>query len=154
MPFEKDVKDLKYMPMKEIFLRLCKALLSFIGVAAVATSCDIVCEYGTPTMDYTVMGKVVNEKKEALQHIKVKGLHHDYWDGNLDSTYTSASGEFAITQQRITGFGEKASLVFEDESGVYRTDTVDVKLEQVKKGSGWYNGEFAAEDVEIVMKEK
>ena len=139
--------------MKEIFLKLCKALLSFIGMAA-AVSCDIVrVEYGTPTMDYTVMGKVVNEKKEALPQIKVKGLDHN-WDGNRDSTYTDASGEFAITQQRITGFGGKASLIFEDESGVYRTDTIGVKLTQVKKGSGWYNGEFAAEDVEIIMKEK
>ena len=141
--------------MRNLALKIFKSFLALLGIS-LAGSCDIIgmrCEYGTPTMDYTVMGKVVNEKKETLPQIKVKGLRHN-WDGNRDSTYTAASGEFVITQQRIAGFGEKALLVFEDESGVYRTDTVDIKLEQVKKGSGWYNGEFAAEDVEIVMRKK
>ncbi len=140
--------------MKSIVIKICKSLLAFLGFAVV--SCDILevrDEYGTPTMDYTVMGKVVNDKKEVLPQIKVKGLLPN-WDGNRDSTYTAASGEFAITQQRITGFGGKASLIFEDESGVYRTDTIDVTLTQKKKGSGWYNGEFAAEDVEVIMIKK
>lgn len=142
--------------MKNLILKLCKGLLALLGIA-VATSCDdilggLVCEYGTPSMDYTVMGKVVNARNEALKGIKVKTMNRNGLSGQRDSTYTDASGNFAVSQEHVFPY-EKVPIIFEDESGIYKTDTVDVMLTKVKEGKGWYNGEFAAENMEITMKE-
>lgn len=142
--------------MKNMILKLCKGLLGLLGIV-VATSCDdilggLVCEYGTPSMDYTVMGKVVNARNEALKGIKVKTMNRNGLSGQRDSTYTDASGNFTVSQEHVFPY-EKVPIIFEDESGIYKTDTVDVMLTKVKEGKGWYNGEFAAENMEITMKE-
>lgn len=141
--------------MRGLLINLCKALLSLFGVVAFS-SCDILgvaCEYGTPHMDYTVMGKVVNAQEVGLKGIKVKPLSRNF-SGYIDSTYTDASGNFTIGQSNVTGFGGEIKLIFEDEAGEYRTDTINVKLTRVKEGKGWDNGDFAAEDVKITMRQK
>lgn len=135
--------------MKNLVLKISKWLLTMMGFAAV--SCDSFaslspCAYGTPTMDYTVIGKVVNMRQEPLEGIKVKPV------GKLDSTYTDVSGAFTIVQQRITGFGGYADLIFEDEENVYIKDTVKIPLTKVKDGDGWYNGEFESKDAKITMR--
>ena len=133
--------------MKNLVLKISKWLLTFMGFAAV--SCDSLSPkdaYGTPTMDYTVMGKVVNIRQEPLEGIKVKPV------GKLDGTYTDVSGAFTIVQQQITGFGGYADLIFEDEENVYIKDTVKIPLTKVKDGDGWYNGEFVAKDAKIIMR--
>ena len=137
--------------MKSIVVKLCKRLLALLGFAVV--SCDILeirCEYGTPTMDYTVMGKVVNRQGENLKGIKVKSMEY-----MPDSTYTDAYGSFRIVENDVTGGGGKVPLVFEDETEIYRSDTVYVQLTQVEEGDGdWYCGAYEAKDVKITMKEK
>lgn len=133
--------------MKNLVLKISKWLFTMMGFAAV--SCDSLSPkdaYGTPTMDYTVMGKVVNIRQEPLEGIKVKPV------GKLDGTYTDVSGAFTIVQQQITGFGGYADLIFEDEENVYIKDTVKIPLIKVKDGDGWYNGEFVAKDAKITMR--
>lgn len=133
--------------MKNLVLKISKWLFTMMGFAAV--SCDSLSPkdaYGTPTMDYTVMGKVVNIRQEPLEGIKVKPV------GKLDGTYTDVSGAFTIVQQQITGFGGYADLIFEDEENVYIKDTVKIPLTKVKDGDGWYNGEFVAKDAKITMR--
>lgn len=133
--------------MKNLVLKISKWLLTMMGFAAV--SCDSLSPkdaYGTPTMDYTVMGKVVNIRQEPLEGIKVKPV------GKLDGTYTDVSGAFTIVQQQITGFGGYADLIFEDEENVYIKDTVKIPLTKVKDGDGWYNGEFVAKDAKITLR--
>lgn len=134
--------------MKKWILRLCQGLLTLLGVSA-AVSC-IRYEYGTPTMDYTVMGKVENSKGENLKGIKVKSLEY-----MPDSTYTDGYGQFRIIEKSVTGGGGKVPIVFEDESEVYKPDTVYVQLTKVEEGDGdWYNGVYEAKDVKVVMKHK
>lgn len=136
-------------------MKFFQGFLALLGIT-VATSCDdvignMICEYGTPTMDYTVMGKVVNLRMEPLEGIKVKPIYPNH-SGKLDSTYTDVSGAFTIGQQQTTGFGDYAYLIFEDEGKVYINDTVKIALTKVKDGDGsWYEGEFAAKDVKITM---
>lgn len=143
--------------MKNMILKLCKGLLGLLGIV-VATSCDdilggMVCEYGTPSMDYTVMGKVVNARNEALKGIKVKTMSRNGLSGRQDSTYTDVSGNFTVSQESV--FPNKTvPIVFEDESGTYKSDTLDVKLTQVKEGKNWYSGKFAAEDVKVTLEDK
>ena len=143
--------------MKNMILKLCKGLLGLLGIV-MATSCDdilggMVCEYGTPSMDYTVMGKVVNARNEALKGIKVKTMSRNGLSGRQDSTYTDVSGNFTVSQENV--FPNKTvPIVFEDESGTYKSDTLDVKLTQVKEGKNWYSGKFAAEDVKVTLEDK
>ena len=145
------------MLMKRIFVKLFQGLLALLGVVS-ATSCDdilggMVCAYGTPTMDYTVQGKVVNARDEALKGIKVKTMSRNGLSGRQDSTYTDVSGNFTVSQEHVFPY-ETVPIVFEDESGTYKSDTLDVKLTQVKEGKNWYSGEFAAGDVKVTMKDK
>lgn len=134
--------------MKKWMLKLCQGLLALLGVSA-AVSC-IRYEYGTPTMDYTVMGKVMNQQGENLKGIKVKSMEY-----MPDSTYTDAYGSFRIIENDATGGGGKVPLVFEDEADVYRSDTVYVQLTQVEEGDGdWYCGVYEAKDVKITMRKK
>ena len=133
--------------MKNLVLKISKWLLTFMGFAAV--SCDSLSPkdaYGTPTMDYTVMGKVVNIRQEPLEGIKVKPV------GKLDGTYTDVSGAFTLVQQQITGFGGYADLIFEAEENVSIKENVKIPLTKVKDGDGWYNGEFVAKDAKITMR--
>ena len=145
------------MLMKRIFVKLFQGLLALLGVVS-ATSCDdilggMVCAYGTPTMDYTVQGKVVNLKAEPLKGIKIKP-RWDNWPPN--STFTDAQGAFVVARKggllewKSDGF-YYAPLIVEDTSGIYRTDTVYIKMEQIKEGDNWYKGEFEAKDSKITM---
>lgn len=146
------------MLMKSFLLKLFGALLPLFGVTALS-SCDkgilggMVCEYGTPTMDYTVMGKVVNVQNEPLKGIKVKPLH-DSWP--RDSTYTDTQGNFTVRRERSwleSNYGiYYAPLTVEDTSGIYRNDTVRVKMVRIKEADGWYKGAFEARDEKIIMK--
>ena len=143
--------------MKRIFIKLFQGLLALLGIA-VATSCDgilggMACAYGTPTMDYTVQGKVVNLKAEPLKGIKIKP-RWDNWPP--DSTFTDAQGAFVVARNggwlewKSDGF-YYAPMIVEDTSGIYRTDTVYIKMEQIKEGDNWYKGEFEAKDAKITM---
>ena len=145
--------------MKNMILKLCKGLLGLLGIV-VATSCDdilggLVCEYGTPSMDYTVMGRVVNLKAEPLKGIKIKPKW-ETWPPD-DSTYTDAQGSFVVARKGAmlewkTDNFYYAPLIVEDTSGLYRADTVYVKMVQIKEGDNrWYKGEFEAKDVKITM---
>ncbi len=143
--------------MKRLFLKLFRGFLALLGIA-VATSCEDILDnipvaYGTPTMDYTVMGKVVNYKAEPLKGIKIKP-RWDNWPP--DSTYTDAQGAFVVARKggSLEWKSDKfyyAPLIVEDTSGVYRKDTVYIKMVQIKEGGSWYKGEFEAKDVKITM---
>ncbi len=143
--------------MKKWFLKLCRVVLALLGVAAVI-SCedhlgDTPVMYGSPTSDYSVKGKVINMKHEALEGIKVKPLYDDY----PDSTYTDAHGAFSIERKATSCvFWDRTGncyvpFIVEDTTGTYFKDTVNVKLVQVKEGEGWYNGAYEAREAKITM---
>lgn len=145
------------MLMKKVLLKLFKGVLALLGIAA-TTSCDDIIgnyptAYGTPTMDYTVMGKVVNMRQEPLEGIKIKP-RWDNWP--LDSTYTDSQGAFVVARKSgaLEWKSDKfyyAPLIVEDTAGVYHKDTVYIKMVQIKEGDGWYRGEFEAKDAKITM---
>lgn len=140
--------------MKNLVLKISKWLLTFMGFAAV--SCDSLSPkdaYGTPTMDYTVMGKVVNMRQEPLEGIKIKP-RWDKWP--LDSTYTDSQGTFVVVRKGGALEWKSdtfyyAPLIVEDTAGVYHKDTVYIKMVQIKEGHGWYKGEFESKDAKITM---
>lgn len=133
-----------------------RTLLGLLGFAA-ATSCDEVvsppCMYGTPSMDYEVSGKVVDQDSKAIEGISVK-VERDFSE---QSVLTSKDGSFVVKGKSFPGSLE---LSFEDidgeaNGGEFVTKTQEVELEQVAKGSdSWNKGKFAARDVKVILEKK
>ena len=144
--------------MKSIMIRICKSLLAFLGVAVV--SCDILevkDEYGTPVMDYTVMGRVVNAQDEPLQGIKVKRLRNY----PPDSTYTNENGAFSVQKEDELVYGRNQKyfvpVIVEDPEGNYARDTVEVEVKKIassSSGGHWHWGIYENKDAKITMKKK
>ena len=149
--------------MKDIFLSFCRWLLPFFGISAVI-SCDNVIigpdmygcppvEYGTPTMEFRVKGKVTNyDTGEPVKGIAVST--DDDWEDPL--VVTSDNGEFVYES---TGFPKeiikmKFTDVDFDEDGAYMSKEFMVALKKASEGSGaWDEGFYIAEDVVVKMYE-
>jgi putative lipoprotein (rSAM/lipoprotein system) len=153
--------------MKDLFLRFCRWALPLLGVAAV-TSCeidppapmygpppsgydDMVCMYGTPVVEFSVKGKVVDSEGNPIPGIEIS---HGY--SGLKAK-TSEDGSFDYTSQDVGFEMETVTLVFtdidgEENGGDFQSKEVAVEVEQTEPGDGgWNNGKFEAEGVEIVM---
>lgn len=107
--------------------------------------------YGTPTMDFEVSGKVVNQQSEPIPGIKVSC--NDRGSGP-SSVLTDQDGSFSIS-----GTATSAWLGFEDidgpeNGGEYAGMHKDIDVKQVEKGDGWYMGKYEARNVVIRMTEK
>ena len=111
-------------------------------------------EYGTPFVEFTVVGQVVDADSNPIPNIKVS---HDKWP---ESVRTSEDGTFELNAE-LNGFEmESATLDFtdtdgEENGGEFMSQTVDIPLVRTEQGDGnWDNGEFSASDVEIVLNRK
>ncbi len=137
--------------MKQTLItKICNYILVSLGFAGTA-SCEVIrCEYGTPTMDYAVSGKVVNQESAPIAGIQVSSLDH-----TEQAVLTAEDGSFIIS-----GTGMSALLMFEDidgaENGGEFADRIEkISVQQVKKGDGnWYMDKYEAKDVVIKMEEK
>lgn len=111
--------------------------------------------YGTPTMDFEVSGKVVNQQSEPIPGIKVSCNDRGNDRGNgPSSVLTDQDGSFSIS-----GSAMSARLGFEDidgpeNGGEYAGMHKDIDVKQVEKGDGWYMGKYEARNVVIRMTEK
>ena len=150
--------------MKDLFLRFCRWALPLLGVSA-AISCDgvintpdmygcPVAEYGTPTMEFRVKGKVT----DSVTGQPVKGIAvstDDDWED--PEVITSDNGEFVYESYAFPS--DKILLKFKDsdsgENGFYMDEELEVMLKQVEPGSGtWDEGLYIAEDVLVKMDEE
>jgi len=142
--------------MKQTLItKILNYVLVLLGFAT-TTSCDglsVVCEYGTPTMDFEVSGKVVNQKSVPIAGIKVSC--HVFTDPGIVTALTAEDGSFFISGTSIS-----PTLTFEDidgpeNGGEYSDKTEEIKVEQVEKGDGkWYSGKYEAKGVVIELEEK
>lgn len=144
--------------MKQTFItKVFNCILAILGFAA-TTSCEninteVVCMYGTPTMDFEVSGKVVNKDSAPIAGIKVSCQF--FTDPGIASTLTAEDGSFSIS-----GTGIGPMLTFEDidgpeNGGEYEDKTQEITVSQIEKGDGsWYMGKYKAKDVVIEMEEK
>lgn len=110
--------------------------------------------YGTPTVGFSVKGKVLDADSNPIPNIEVT---HDEWH---EPVRTDAAGSFEINAE-ITGFEmETASLTFTDtdgdeNGGEFMTQTVDIPLTQTDPGDGiWDNGDYSANDVKVTLSKK
>lgn len=138
-------------------------ILSFLGMS-IFTSCEygcppIQCEYGTPSADYQISGRVENAQKQGLKGIKVslKEPNYGIFEGNPYTTDTTTTdGTFSMN---FTDFPENEFwLIAEDidstENSSYRRDSVLITPEfKDVPGSNWHHT-AEVKDIVITLEKK
>jgi len=148
--------------MKIRWISFCRWMLGVLGISAAITSCEegpfglgglgggMLAEYGMPTMDYSVKGKVVDSKSgKGVAGIEV---YHEYDIDRRDTT--GVDGSFQIQGVAFPNTSLEVELhdIDPKKDGEYEDAQATVQLEQVGKGSGsWYSGSYEAKDVVLKM---
>ncbi len=110
-------------------------------------------EYGTPTVDFHVVGQVTNAEGKPIEGIRVTTRgYFNFHDGTTEqATYTDKDGHFATKEMRSISIDPMMRVVFEDvdgeaNGGVFAKDSVmadAMTRTQVGKGDGhWYDGKY------------
>lgn len=113
-------------------------------------------EYGMPYVTYKLKGKVVNEEETPVRGIQLIVREADRIYGIPgDTLYSDAAGEFFCEKTVFPKSNLK--VIYKDlreQSTVYKTDSVEVNMENTPVRSGrWYSGEFSKE-ITIKLEEK
>lgn len=138
--------------------KLLSLLLSLIGIMS---GCDWFLpapEYGVPSADHIIKGKVTDkESQKPIKNIAVikKSRHTPY--GN-DTVRTDARGAYELKFNDFPGedyWVVAKDLEGTDDGGWYGPDSIMVntkQMKQVKKGSGgWYDGVFEKKDADFKL---
>ena len=110
-------------------------------------------EYGTPTVDFHVVGQVTDAEGKPIEGIRVTTRgYYDFNDGTMEqTTYTDKEGRYATKEVKSIGIDPGMKVVFEDvdgeaNGGLFAADSISsdaMAKEKVKKGDGnWYEGEY------------
>lgn len=110
-------------------------------------------EYGTPTVDFHVVGQVTDAEGKPIEGIRVTTRgYYDFNDGTMEqTTYTDKEGRYATKEVKSIGIDPGMKVVFEDvdgeaNGGLFAADSVSsdaMAKEKVKKGDGnWYEGGY------------
>ena len=111
--------------------------------------------YGTPFVEFSVKGRVVDADSNPIPNIEVT------WAGNMyGKAVTAEDGSFEYTNEDIGTDMTDVVLTFtdvdgEDNGGDFETEDVQVPLTQTDPGDGeWDFGEYSANDVVVVLDRK
>lgn len=144
--------------MKKSFARLTAAigpaLLTMLGFSG----CEDVngrCEYGTPHCDFKVDLTVVDESGKGIKGIRVTPSEQRLTYGK-DALYTDETGKAVGNYDQAWPYDE-VKFYFDDvdgeANGSFKRDSLTVKAEKLKGGSGnWYEGEFALKGTKTLKK--
>lgn len=110
-------------------------------------------EYGTPTVDFHVVGQVTDAEGKPIEGIRVTTRgYYDFNDGTMEqTTYTDKEGRYATKEVKSIGIDPGMKVVFEDvdgeaNGGLFAADSISsdaMTKEKVKKGDGnWYEGGY------------
>lgn len=147
--------------MKKSFAKLIAAigpaLLSMLGFSG----CDenisgTLCEYGTPHCDFKIDLTVVDESGKAVKGIRVAPSERLTYD--KDTLYTDENGKAVGSYDNAWPYDE-IKFYFDDvdgdANGSFKRDSLTVKAEKLKGGSGsWYEGEFALKGAKTLKKDE
>ena len=157
----------------ESFLSGALALLGFAGCSNINDAPDL---YGTPSVDYKVIGTVTDEQGKPLKDIQVIVKNPNgwsYYDDNTsreslppqvipDTLYTDKDGKFtsnnvhAISVSKFTV--EIQDIDGEANGGEFLQKQLtknDFNEKRIKKGKGFYQGEYElSKDVQLKRKDK
>ena len=115
------------------------------------------CEYGSPSVDYRVIGEVSDEEGNPLEGIRVIVEKNSHM---ADTVYTDAKGAFQTENINSVGFyihdvafddvdGEAGGGEFESA----KVPIKDFERKKIKEGEGWYDGEYEL-STKVQMKKK
>ena len=149
------------------------ALLGFAGCTNINDAPDL---YGTPSVDYKIIGTVTDEQGKPLKDIQVIVKNPNgwsYYDDNTsreslppqvipDTLYTDKDGKFtsnnvhAISVSKFTV--EIQDIDGEANGGEFLQKQLtknDFNEKRIKKGKGFYNGEYEySKTVQLKRKDK
>lgn len=140
--------------------KILNYLLALLGFAA-ATSCDeagnliigMAAEYGTPTMDFEVSGKVVDQNSAPIEGIQVRCMTYDA--PGHSTTLTAKDGSFSISGKSMSALLEFSDIDGPENGGEFATKMENIEVKKIGDGDGrWYMGKFEAKGVVIDMEEK
>ena len=148
---------------------LLSGVLAVLGFAGCEKAWNGECEYGSPSVDYRVIGEVTDEAGKPLSGIRVivqdkyllskDGDYHTYYHEG-DTVYTDAQGAFQSAKIQSGGIYQQR-VVFDDvdgeaNGGEFRTVDMSIKdfdSKQIEKGDGWYDGDYEL-STKVQMKKK
>lgn len=131
--------------------RCLSALLVLLGFQG-CTKEPVTCEYGTPSVDYHVIGQVTDADGHAVKGIRVTMEDIDAYNNQDDKvTFTDENGNFKTKTFNAMFIESEGTVVFEDvdgsaNGGEFATTSMrvgDLPKKQVKKSDRhWYDGEY------------
>ena len=155
---------------------LLSGTLALLGFAGCNSNSEIPCLYGSPSVDYRVVGTVTDEQGKPLKDIQVIVKNPNgwsYYDDNTsreslppqvipDTLYTDKDGKFtsnnvhAISVSKFTV--EIQDIDGEANGGEFLQKQLtknDFNEKRIKKGKGFYNGEYEySQTVQLKRKDK
>ena len=149
------------------------ALLGFAGCTNINDAPDL---YGTPSVDYKIIGTVTDEQGKPLKDIQVIVKNPNgwsYYDDNTsreslppqvipDTLYTDKDGKFTSNNVHAISVS-KFTVEFQDIDGEANGGEFlqkqltknDFNEKRIKKGKGFYNGEYEySKTVQLKRKDK
>ena len=157
----------------ESFLSGALALLGFAGCSNIKDAPDL---YGTPSVDYKIIGTVTDEQGKPLKDIQVIVKNPNgwsYYDDNTsreslppqvipDTLYTDKDGKFTSNNVHAIGISkftvEIQDIDGEANGGEFLQKQLtknDFNEKRIKKGKGFYKGEYEySKTVQLKRKDK
>lgn len=149
--------------MKKIVLKTyAKIVAALLGVVSFVAGCDLIpsgdtrAEYGTPSADFVIKGKVVD--KSSQKPIENIAIIRKMRSHGIDTARTNAKGEYELKFNDFPGIDHwifAEDLDGTENGGLYAPDSINVNsstMQNIKKGSGWYKGAFEKNDVNFQLK--
>ncbi|MBQ8047875.1 MAG: radical SAM-associated putative lipoprotein [Prevotella sp.] len=141
--------------MRKKLLHLSNKVLSALLVSMGFASCEDIIksedEYGTPTVDYHIVGKVTGPEGNPIKGIRVTARGFYDFNGRTQlQTFTDDEGKFATESIRDTWIDDGLRVVFEDvdgddNGGKFAKDSLfshELQSKLIEKGSGWFKGKY------------
>jgi len=137
----------------KISSKICGILLAVLGFSALATSCmkyGMPVEYGCPSADFFIDGKITSEKTDsAIEGLKVRwlgGVNSN--ERPIDSVFTDENGKFNFNHLRefpVSSYSLDIQDIDGTENGAFNDTTINVTINrnEYQGGDGrWYDGEY------------
>lgn len=148
--------------MKKIVLttygKIISLLIGLLGfISGCGTGTDPVAEYGVPSADFRVQGRV----KSAATGNPVSGIRmivREPYTGIADTAFTDTGGAYSMEIKQIIGFPVTlhAEDVDGDVNGMYNPDSMVVRKEdatRIRKGdNSWYDGVYEKKEANFSLK--
>lgn len=142
-------------------------LLALFGIGT--TGCIVPCMYGSPTADFTVKGKVVDESGAPISGLQVI-LGRRYYDSPsviydenyfpIDTIQTGPDGIYQYQTMNGAAFPvdnlqvDVNDIDGEAGGGAFESASLVVKKIEYDGGKGWYEGHAEIEVPDIILKKK